>query len=366
MSSTFGNNIKVSIFGQSHSEAIGVVIDGLPANHKIDLAEIGAFMARRAPGQNSVSTPRKEPDIPRIVSGLVDGVTCGAPLCAIIENTNVRSGDYEKLKDVPRPAHADFAARIKHGGANDVRGGGHFSARLTAPLCFAGAVCLQLLKEKNIYIGAHICSIANVKDRLFDSVNLGAADLTRLASRERPLLTPELWQEMEKAVTDARADQDSVGGIIECGIVGLPVGIGEPMFGGMENRISQAIFAVPAVKGIEFGNGFECAALRGSQNNDAFYYDGDRIRTKTNNHGGILGGLSSGMPVIFRAAFKPTPSIAQSQQSVSFSQKQDTELVIQGRHDPCVVLRAVPCVEAAAALAVYDMVLDSNNGNLFA
>lgn len=366
MSSTFGNNIKVSIFGQSHSEAIGVVIDGLPANHKIDLAEIGAFMARRAPGQNSVSTPRKEPDIPRIVSGLVDGVTCGAPLCAIIENTNVRSGDYEKLKDVPRPAHADFAARIKHGGANDVRGGGHFSARLTAPLCFAGAVCLQLLKEKNIYIGAHICSIANVKDRLFDSVNLSAADLTRLAGRERPLLTPELWQEMEKAVTDARADQDSVGGIIECGIVGLPVGIGEPMFGGMENRISQAIFAVPAVKGIEFGNGFECAALRGSQNNDAFYYDGDRIRTKTNNHGGILGGLSSGMPVIFRAAFKPTPSIAQSQQSVSFSQKQDTELVIQGRHDPCVVLRAVPCIEAAAALAVYDMVLDSNNGNLFA
>ncbi len=366
MSSTFGNNIKISIFGQSHSEAIGVVIDGLPANHKIDLAEIGAFMARRAPGQNSVSTPRKEADIPRIVSGLVDGVTCGAPLCAIIENTNTRSGDYEKLKDVPRPAHADFAARIKHSGANDVRGGGHFSARLTAPLCFAGAVCLQLLKEKNIFIGAHICSIANVKDRLFDSVNVSAEDLAQLASRERPLLTPELWPEMEKAVTDARADQDSVGGIIECAVVGLPVGIGEPMFDGIENRLSQAIFAVPAVKGIEFGNGFECAALRGSQNNDAFYYDGDQIRTRTNNHGGILGGLSSGMPVVFRAAFKPTPSIAKSQQSVSFSQQQDTELVIQGRHDPCVVLRAVPCVEAAAAIAVYDMVMDSNNGNLFA
>ena len=366
MSSTFGNNIKVSIFGQSHSEAIGVVIDGLPANKKIDLSEISSFMARRAPGQNSVSTPRKEADIPKIVSGLVDGVTCGAPLCAIIENTNVRSGDYEKLKDIPRPAHADFAARIKHNGANDVRGGGHFSARLTAPLCFAGAVCIQLLKEKNIFIGSHIFSVENIKDSAFDSVNLRKEDFEKLKNNEKPVLNMENWQKMEKAIIDARAEQDSVGGIIECGVIGLPVGIGEPIFGGMENRISQAIFAIPAVKGIEFGNGFECATLRGSKNNDAFYFDKNgKIKTKTNNHGGILGGLSSGMPLIFKVAFKPTPSIAKEQDSVSFSKNENTKLIIQGRHDPCVVLRAVPCVEAATALALYDMVLDSNNANLF-
>lgn len=359
MSSAFGNCIKISIFGQSHSESIGVVIDGLKAGFKLDMDAISAFMKRRAPGQNAVSTPRAEADEPHIVSGLVDGVTCGAPLCAIINNTNVRSKDYSKLKEVPRPAHSDFPAFVKHSGFNDIRGGGHFSARLTAPLCFAGAVCLQLLEKEGIYIGAHISSIKDVHDLPFDSVSVSKTELEKLKNAPMPLLNQETWALMEKTVLDAKTQGDSVGGIIECACIGLKPGIGEPMFDGIENRISQAIFAVPAVKGIEFGAGFGAAQLYGSENNDSFYFDGDTVKTKTNNHGGILGGLSSGMPIIFRAAFKPTPSIAKEQDSVSLTSKKNEKLKIEGRHDPCVVLRAVPCVEAATAIAIYDLLLES-------
>ena len=359
MSSAFGNCIKISIFGQSHSESIGVVIDGLKAGFKLDMDAISAFMKRRAPGQNAVSTPRAEADEPHIVSGLVDGVTCGAPLCAIINNTNVRSKDYSKLKEVPRPAHSDFPAFVKHSGFNDIRGGGHFSARLTAPLCFVGAVCLQLLEKEGIYIGAHISSIKDVHDSPFDSVSVSKAELEKLKNAPMPLLNQETWALMEKTVLDAKAQGDSVGGIIECACIGLKPGIGEPMFDGIENRISQAIFAVPAVKGIEFGAGFKAAELFGSENNDSFYFDGGTVKTRTNNHGGILGGLSSGMPIIFRAAFKPTPSIAKEQDSVSLTAKKNEKLKIEGRHDPCVVLRAVPCVEAATAIAIYDLLLES-------
>ena len=359
MSSAFGNCIKISIFGQSHSESIGVVIDGLKAGFKLDMNAISAFMKRRAPGQNAVSTPRSEADEPHIVSGLVDGVTCGAPLCAIINNTNVRSKDYSKLKEVPRPAHSDFPAFVKHSGFNDIRGGGHFSARLTAPLCFAGAVCMQLLEKENIYIGAHISSIKDVHDSPFDMVSVSKADLEKLKNAPVPLLNQETWALMEKTVLDAKAQGDSVGGIIECACIGLKPGIGEPMFDGIENRISQAIFAVPAIKGIEFGVGFKAAELFGSENNDTFYFDGDAVKTKTNNHGGILGGLSSGMPIIFRTAFKPTPSIAKEQDSVNLVSSTNEKLKIEGRHDPCVVLRAVPCIEAATAIAVYDLLLES-------
>jgi len=358
MSSVFGNNIKISIFGQSHSEAIGVVIDGLQAGFKLDLSEINSFMKRRAPGQNAVSTPRKEADEFHIISGLVEDTTCGAPLCAIINNTNTRSKDYTKLKEIPRPAHSDFPAFVKHHGFNDIRGGGHFSARLTAPLCFAGAVCLQLLKMENIYIGAHISSIKDIHDSSFDMVSLSKKDLDLLKEAEKPLLNQEIWPSMEKTILNAKSQGDSVGGIIECACIGLKPGIGQPIFDGIENRISQAIFAVPAVKGIEFGAGFKSSELFGSENNDPFYFDGDTIKTRTNNHGGILGGLSSGMPVVFRAAFKPTPSIAKEQDSINLISCQNEKLKIEGRHDPCVVLRAVPCVEAATAIAVYDLFLE--------
>ena len=332
MSSTFGNSIKISVWGQSHSEAIGVVIDGLKANQKIDLDKLQKFMDRRAPGKDKYSTPRKESDKVKILSGLTDGITCGAPLSAMIENTNTRSKDYDSLRDIPRPSHADYPAFIKHEGANDVSGGGHFSGRLTAPICIAGGILLQLLEKENITVSAHIKSIG------------GETDLEKAFEK----------------IDQARAASDSVGGIIECRVSGLPVGVGEPLFDGMENRISQAVFAIPAIKGIEFGNGFECANLFGSQNNDEYYMDNGKIRTKTNNHGGILGGLTSGEDILFRVAVKPTPSIGKEQKSISLTKKEDTSLKIIGRHDPCIVPRAVCCIEAACAIAVYDALLDYN------
>ena len=354
MSCNFGNNIKINIFGQSHSEAIGVVIDGLPAGFKIDTDKISAFMKRRAPGQNDLSTPRKEADEFRIISGVVDNVTCGAPICAIIENKNTRSGDYDKLKFIPRPSHSDFVAFMKHEGFNDIRGGGNFSGRMTAPLCFAGAVCMQMLEEKGIEIGAHIASIGKIKDEKFNSVSV---DFSDIRSKSFPVIDDEKGEMMRKAILDAKENGDSVGGTIECAITGVPVGIGEPIFDGIENRISAAIFGIPAVKGIEFGSGFEGSELFGSENNDDFICENGEIRTATNNHGGILGGISSGMPIVFRVAVKPTPSIGKKQQSVNVESLEKEELVIGGRHDPCIVPRAVPCIEAAAAVVMADFIL---------
>lgn len=357
VSCNFGNKIKITVFGQSHSEAIGVVIDGLPAGFKIDTEKTAAFMARRAPGQNDLSTPRKEADEVKILSGVVDNVTCGAPLCAIIENTNIRSGDYDKLRLVPRPSHSDFAAMMKHGGFSDIRGGGNFSGRLTAPLCFAGAVCMQMLEEKGIHIGAHIASIGMANDEKFDPVNVNKADFEKILSKPFPVINDKQGELMRKEIYDAKACGDSVGGTIECAVVGMPAGIGDPIFDGLENRISAAVFGIPAVKGIEFGSGFEGSKLRGSRNNDGFTAENGEIKTLTNNHGGILGGISSGMPVVFRCAIKPTPSIGMQQQSVNVETLENQELVIGGRHDPCIVPRAVPCVEAAAAVVIADYIL---------
>lgn len=326
MSSVYGNHIKVSIFGQSHSEAIGVVIDGIPAGHAIDMDVLQAFMNRRAPGQSKYTTSRKEADRPEFLSGLVGNVTCGAPICAIIKNTNTRSGDYDNIRDIPRPGHADYTAHIKYGGHEDVSGGGHFSGRLTAPLCIAGGIIKQILEKDGIEIKADIKEIGG--------------------NAENPLA----------AIDAAREAGDSVGGIIGCQITGLPAGIGGPMFDGVENRVAQAAFSIPAVKGIEFGRGFDAARIRGSENNDEFYFDGDEVKTKTNNHGGILGGITSGMPVTFNVAIKPTPSISIEQNSISYSKGEDAKLEVKGRHDPCIVPRAVPCVEAAAAIAIYDLI----------
>ena len=349
-----GKNIQVSVFGQSHSKAIGAVIDGLPAGFAVDTEKVNAFMARRAPGRAKFSTSRKEADSPVVLSGLLDGVTCGAPLGVMIENTNTRSQDYDNLRLTPRPAHSDYAAAVRYNGFNDIAGGGHFSGRLTAPLCFAGAICLQILKEKGIEVRAHIASVAGIEDTPFDKVHVQTDDI---AAKPFPVLSDEQGEKMQAAIEAARKDCDSVGGVIECAVVGLPAGIGAPLGEGVETHLPTHLVGLPAVKGLEFGSGFAGSALRGSENNDPFCVENGEIRTVTNNHGGILGGITSGMPVVFRVAIKPTASIAKPQQSVHLETKTEETLRIVGRHDPCIVPRAVPVVEAVAAITVLDMLL---------
>lgn len=360
MSSAYLGNVKVTIFGQSHSGGIGVVIDGLPAGECVDMEALSAFLARRAPGQNAWSTPRQEADAPEFLSGLTDGVTCGAPLCALIRNTNTRSGDYANLRDIPRPGHADFTAQMRYGGYQDVAGGGHFSGRLTAPLCIAGGICAQILAGRGILVGAHLLRVGQVWDRSYDPIDLTPEELCAPGKKPFPVLDDPAGVAMQAEISAAREALDSVGGMIECAAVGLPAGIGDPMFDGMENRIARIVFAIPAVKGLEFGAGMEVAGLHGSENNDAYQICGDRVVTRSNHAGGILGGITNGMPLIFRAAVKPTPSIARTQRSVSLSRMEETTLEIRGRHDPCIAPRAVPCMEAALAIALLDALLEKD------
>lgn len=358
MSSTWGSNIKLSIFGGSHTGAIGVVLDNLPPNEKIDMEAVRVQMARRAPGKDKTATTRVEADEPQILSGILDGVTTGAPLAAIILNTNTRSKDYSDLKVHPRPGHADYTAAVRYDGANDIRGGGHFSGRLTACLVFAGAVCRQILERRGVVIGAHAMSVGAAKDKPFDPVRISAEDLNALNTRFFSVQEPAAEAAMRDEIEKARLDADSIGGIIECAAVGVPAGIGSPMFGGVENVFSSILYGIPAVKGVEFGAGFGVAGMRGSENNDPFRYDENGVvRTTTNNAGGILGGITTGMPILFRLAMKPTPSIGKEQKTVDLSEKHDDTLTIVGRHDPCIVPRAIPVVEAAAAIALLDMML---------
>lgn len=356
MSSTYGNHLKLSIFGQSHGKAIGMTLDGIPAGLPVDFEQLQSFLNRRAPGQWDYATSRKEEDCPEFLSGILDGFTCGAPIAAVIYNQNTRSSDYNNLKDCPRPGHADYTAQVKYGGYQDVAGGGHFSGRLTAPICIAGGLCKQWLEQKGIRIAAHIVSIAGIgDDPLFlDWVN---PDFTQI-SPHFPVLNPQAGEKMKAAIAAAKKDGDSVGGIIECIVTGLPAGLGGPLFGGMEGKISQAVYGIPAVKGIDFGSGFSGSYLRGSENNDEFTVENGKILTKTNYAGGILGGITTGMPLVFQAAIKPTPSILKQQNSVSLEAMEDKVLQIQGRHDPCIVPRAVPVIEAAAAIAIYDAILE--------
>ena len=356
MSSTFtGQHLRLSIFGQSHSEAVGMTLDGLPAGIPVDLDELQSFLNRRAPGRNDWSTPRREEDRPEFLCGLKDGFTCGAPLSAIIRNSNTRSKDYSQLKITPRPGHADYTAEVKYRGFQDYSGGGHFSGRLTAPLCIAGGIVKQALKELGIAVDARIKAIAGIVD--------ASPFAASVAGKEFPVADDKIGEQMREAIAKARAEGDSVGGVVECVVRGLPAGIGEPMFDGLENQIARMVFAVPAVKGIEFGAGFAAAGLRGSENNDAFCVQDGRIETVTNNAGGILGGISTGMPVVFRAAIKPTPSIAKEQQSVNLNSMEPSALRIEGRHDPCIVPRAVPVIEAAAAIAITDLILGESTWN---
>ncbi len=361
VSSEFGKLLRVSVFGQSHGRAIGVLIDGLPAGENIDLEELNAFLDRRKPGKNPLSTARREADTPVFLSGLENGATCGAPLCAMIENADQHSSDYRQLQDRPRPSHADYTAWVKWGGHADLRGGGHFSGRLTAPLCVAGGIAKQILARRGIFVGAHLASVGTETDRSFP-LRPTAELFGAVAAKPFPVLDDNAGARMQSLILEARQALDSVGGVVECAAVGLPAGLGDPMFDGVENRLAAALFGIPAVKGVEFGGGFASARLHGSENNDPFTMEDGEIVTTSNHAGGILGGITTGMPITLRAAIKPTPSISRPQQTVSLSSREAAGLVIQGRHDPCIAHRAVPVVEAVTAAVLLDLLLEGNHG----
>ncbi len=387
MSSQIGKILKISLFGESHGNGIGAVIDGFPAGVHIDMEELLAFMKRRAPGRDKTATPRKEDDLPEVLSGILDDVTCGTPIAAIIRNTNQHSADYRSTASIARPGHADYTGFVRYDGFNDIRGGGHFSARITAPLTFAGGLCKQYLASRGIFVGAHLIEVGGVSGAIcgakngegvygdadicsgsasvfggrYDSVNLTAEDLLAAGKRAFPADSDAAEDVMRRVIEEARLDGDSVGGVVEVGVVGLPAGVGAPIFDTIEGRLAYGYYGIPAVKGVEFGAGFGAAALRGSENNDSFFMaDDGSVRTRTNNHGGALGGISSGMPVIARLAFKPTPSIAKRQESVDYLHGENAVMEVKGRHDPCVAVRAVPVVEAVTAIVIMDMLLESD------
>ena len=353
-----GEKIRVSVFGQSHAEAVGMVADGLPSGFRVDMEKLQAFMKRRAPGQGKHTTARKEADAPEFLSGIVDGVTCGAPVCAAISNRDTRSRDYEAFRQVPRPSHSDWPAMIKYGPAYDIRGGGPFSGRLTAPLCIAGGIALQMLEAEGVHIGAHILRIGETAgDEAFDPVSVGEEDFRRILENGFPMREKEAWEACLREIERAAGEKDSVGGVIECAAAGMPAGVGGPLFEGLESALAAALFAIPAVRGVEFGAGFAAAEMRGSRHNDGYILQDGAVRPETNRAGGIVGGMTTGMPIISRTAFKPTPSIGKPQRSVNLKEMKETEISIQGRHDPCVVPRAVPVVEAVTALVLLDRLM---------
>ena len=362
MSSLWNNRISISIFGESHGPAIGVVIDNLPPGEHIDIEELGRFLSRRAPKKDGTTTMRIEKDLPQIMSGLINDKTTGTPLCAFIQNTDTRSKDYSNISKLARPGHADYTGAVRYKGFNDIRGGGHFSGRLTAPLCFAGAICGQILEKRGIYTGAHIAEIHNIKDDMFDRTNVNKNEILDVRYNKFPVINDSRGEEMFEDIQKARIGCESLGGIIECACVNVPAGIGSPIFDGLENTLAQLIFGIPAVKGLEFGAGFLTAKMVGSQNNDDFYVDErGHVKTKTNNHGGILGGISSGMPITLNVAIKPTPSISKPQDTIDLGDMKNDVLSIKGRHDPCIVPRAVPCVEAAVNIGILSHMIDYPN-----
>lgn len=361
MASVYGNVLHLSIFGQSHSPAIGCSLDGIPAGIPIDMGRLQAFLDRRAPGRSDTATARREGDIPEIIAGVTDGYTNGAPIAAIIRNTNTRSRDYDELRRIPRPGHADYPAQVKYRGFQDVAGGGHFSGRLTAPLCIAGGIALQALETKGIRIAAHIINLGpeGIPDASLNPLELDEMQLDAILTNPLPCIDADAVECMRERILEARDDLDSVGGVVECAAYGVPAGLGDPMFDGIENRIARIAFGIPAVKGVDFGVGFSAAYLRGSQNNDPYRIVEGQVVPQTNRAGGILGGITTGMPIVWQMAVKPTPSIGRQQQSVDLSTRTDADLVVRGRHDPCIVPRAVPVAEAACALALLDAMLEN-------
>lgn len=358
MSTYHGSVLTLSVFGQSHGPAVGAVLDGLPAGFRVDREALARFLQRRAPGRSALSTARAEPDEAEFLGGLADDTTCGAPLAVMIRNINQNPQDYDNLP--LRPAHADFTAAQKYGGYEDRAGGGCFSGRLTAPLCAVGGVCLQMLEGRGIRVFAHAASVGEIDDARFDPLSPQPP-----AGSDLPVLDAECGNAMREAIAAVKAAGDSLGGTVECAVTGLPAGLGGPLFDGLEGSIARLLFGIPAVKGVEFGSGFGGSRLRGSENNDPFVLRDGAVVTASNNHGGILGGISSGMPLLLRAAFKPTPSISLPQRTVELSSMEETVLELHGRHDPCVVPRAVPCVEAAVAVAVLDALLAHQTDDFF-
>ena len=354
MSSTWKNNIEITIFGESHGKAIGIILGNLPAGIKIDMDEVAREMKRRAPGRNKMSTPRKEADNVEVVSGLYEGITTGAPLCGMIYNCDQHSKDYSLLKEKMRPGHSDYPAFVKYQGFNDVRGGGHFSGRITGAIVLAGAIAKQILAKQGIHVGAHILSIKDIYDEYFD-MRLSNETLNYLSEQQYPVLNKDIYDQFVKTIDEARMNQDSVGGKIECAIIGLKAGLGDPFFDSIESHLSSLLFSIPAVKSVAFGND-RISEMFGSEANDCYYYDKDVIKTKTNNNGGIIGGISNGMPIVFNVGIKPTPSISKIQETVDIKHHQNTTLEIHGRHDPCIVFRATVVVEAMAALTILDLV----------
>ncbi len=359
MGSIWGNRLKFSIFGESHGAGIGMVLDGLPSGHLIDWEHLRKYTMRRAPGHTPWSTPRKEKDEAEVLSGVYKGRTTGAPLTILIRNTDTRSADYEAMRMRPRPGHADLTGAARYLGYQDPRGSGHFSGRLTAPMTFAGALCSQILAGRGIYTAAHLLEVAGISDQPFNTVTPDLDQYIKLGEKPFPVIDDEAGQRMMDAVLKAADSKDSVGGVIETMIWGLPAGLGDPMFDGLESRISSLIFGIPAIKGLEFGSGFAGVRSKGSEHNDVPWFDHGKIRFRTNNSGGIQGGISTGMPLVFRAAVKPTSSIGKQQNTINLSTGQNDTLIIEGRHDPCIAPRALPVVEAAAAVFSLDLLLDT-------
>ena len=359
MSGMYGMNIKMAIYGESHGASIGLVIDGVPPGLKLDLEAIEKEMARRAPGKNQLSTQRKESDSFAIQSGFFEGYTTGTPLCVVIKNSDQHSKDYSILKDKMRPGHADYAGFVRYQGFNDYRGGGHFSGRLTAPLVFIGAVAKQALAQEGMLVGAHILQIADIKEENFNPLGIDDKTVAELNAKEFAVLDDAIGEKMQAKIIEAKAELNSVGGVIEAMVTHVPAGLGAPYFDSVESRLSHALFSVPAVKGLEFGEGFGISAMTGAEANDALHFEDGKVVADTNHNGGITGGITNGMPVTFRVAIKPTPSISREQKTVSLVEQCDTTLTIVGRHDPCIVQRAVPVIEAVTAWTMWDLLIEA-------
>ncbi|WP_300410338.1 chorismate synthase [Lagierella sp.] len=358
MSSIIGNRYKVSIFGESHGKCIGVVIDGMPPGFEIDMEELKRFLGRRSPGSSDFTTLRKERDLPKFMSGLLDNTTTGFPLCAIIENEDKRSKDYDNLENLPRPSHGDYTAFLKYKGFADLRGSGHLSGRLTAPLCIAGGIAKQILNKKGIYIGAHLYGVGDIRDKGYDFVNVDKNILESTNNSSFPTISEDKGNLMKELIGKVKNDSDSIGSIIEIGVVGMPKAIGKPIFNTVEGRLSQMAFSIPAVKGVEFGKGFEASTMRGSEHNDNYMVVEGEVRTRSNNSSGIVSGITNGMPIVYRTIFKPTASIGKSQTSVNLETMEEEELLIEGRHDPCIGVRAVAVMEAATSVVLLDMLME--------
>lgn len=358
MSSIIGNKLKLTIFGESHGRAVGVVIDGLPSGIYLDLDYIKNEMERRKPGKSSFSTPRSEDDDFEILSGYFERKTTGTPLCAMILNKDQRPEDYALVKNLMRPGHADYTGVVKYAGCSDYRGGGHFSGRLTAPLVFAGAVAKQILEKLDIFIGGHIKSIKNISEEGFDKIKVNRYDILKLRAKDFPVINEYIGKKMQECILKAKDENDSVGGVIETAVINLDAGLGEPFFDSAESRLAHALFSIPAVKGVEFGEGFNITTMKGSEANDEYTIIDGKVKTSTNHNGGILGGITTGMPLVFRVVVKPTPSIGKQQKTVDIKKLKEVEIIVKGRHDPCIVPRAVPVVEDVTALTILDLMLE--------